>query len=275
MVEGEQARVSEEEQTRMSEEGVAPVGARPTFTVAEGLADLRRRQGPGTLKYRNAKFLSAIVPVDRKVCDALLPFGVRMAEASTALLFVADYPWTNFNSVYREAAIFLNVRHRRSQAAHCPWIVVDDDTALIGGRETLGFPKKIAEIDWVEEDYVVHATVRRRGVELLRLRGVLGDHKYTLPPIFGQPFRNVLGTFGLSVPRLVTFRTVDQPLEQRAAHVDLTVSGSYTDPLDAIVSGPPVEGHFRRVDMRVGRLPMPVGLVSPSYLVRTHPLRAS
>jgi acetoacetate decarboxylase len=188
---------------------------------------------------------------------------------------VADYPWTNFNSVYREAAIFLNVKHGPFRAAHCPWIVVDDDTALIGGRETLGFPKKIAEIDWTEDEKGARAVVRRRGVELLRMNGTYGDPVTSLPPIFNQPFRNVLGTLGLSIPRLVTFNTVDETLEGRVADVDLTVGGSYTDPLDTIIDGPPLAGHFRRVDMRVGRLPLPVGLVSPTYLLRTHPLRAS
>ncbi|WIX98174.1 acetoacetate decarboxylase family protein [Amycolatopsis mongoliensis] len=267
--------MAREQLVRMSEEGVAPMEARPSFTIAEGLADIRRRQDSRTVKYRNAKFLSVTVPVDRDRCDRLLPAGVRMAEDSTALLFVADYPWTNFNSVYREAAIFLNVKHGPFRAAHCPWIVVDDDTAMIGGRETLGFPKKIAEIDWEEAGDSVHATVRRRGVELLRLHGTKGGPRSSLPPIFNQPFRNVLGTLGLSVPRLVTFKTTDEPRELRAAEVELAVGGSFTDPLDTIVSGPPLEGHFRRVDMRVGRLPLPVGLVSPTYLLRTHPMRAS
>ncbi|WP_051792758.1 acetoacetate decarboxylase family protein [Amycolatopsis jejuensis] len=260
---------------RMSDEGVAPEGARPSFTLAEGLADIKRRQNASQVKYRDARFLSATVPVNRGQCDALLPAGVRMGEDSTALVFVADYPWTNFNSVYREAAIFLNVRHGPFRAAHCPWIVVDDDTALIGGRETLGFPKKIAEIDWVEDGDEVRASVRRRGVELLRMHGTLGAPAVSLPPIFNQPFRNVLGTLGLSIPRLVTFQTTDEPLELRTAEVDLTVGGSFTDPLDTIIAGPPESGHFRRVNMRVGRLPLPVGLVSPTFLLRTHPLRAS
>ncbi|MEV7043747.1 acetoacetate decarboxylase family protein [Amycolatopsis sp. NPDC051061] len=267
--------MAKEQLVQMSEEGVAPKDARPSFTLAEGMADIRRRQNSKTIKYRDAKFLSVTVPVDRARCDALLPAGVRMAEDSTALLFVADYPWTNFNSVYREAAIFLNVKHGPFRAAHCPWIVVDEDTAMIGGRETLGFPKKIAEIGWEENGDSVRATVRRRGVELLSLHGTLRGPRSSLPPIFNQPFRNVLGTLGLSVPRLVTFKTTDEPREMRAAEVALTVGGTFTDPLDTIVSGPPLEGHFRRVDMRVGKLPLPVGLVSPTYLVRTHPMRAS
>ncbi|MDR7328144.1 MULTISPECIES: acetoacetate decarboxylase family protein [Catenuloplanes] len=259
---------------RMSEEGVAPEGARPAFTLDEGMADIKRRQNPAKVKYRNATFLSVTVPVDRERADNLLPAGVRMAQDSTALVFVADYPWTNFNSTYREAAIFFNVRHGPFRAAHCPWIVVDDDVALIGGRETLGFPKKLAEIDWAVADGVVTATVRRRGVELLSMTGTIGDEVARVPPIFNQPFRNVLGTLGMSVPRLVTFSTVDEPIELRAADVRLTVGGSYTDPLDTIISGAPLDGHYRRVDMRVGRLPVPVGLVSPTFLIRTHPLRA-
>ncbi len=213
---------------QMSEEGVAPVDARPAFTLDEGMADIKRRQNPAKIKYRDATFLSATVPVDRERANDLLPAGVRMAEDSTALVFVADYPWTNFNSTYREAAIFLNVRHGPFRAAHCPWIVVDDDVALIGGRETLGFPKKMAEIDWAVTDGVVTASVRRRGVELLAMTGTIGDAVTSLPPIFNQPFRNVLGTLGMSVPRLVTFSTVDEPIAQHDANVQLKVGGSYT-----------------------------------------------
>ncbi len=162
-------------QVRMSEEGVAPPDARPAFTLDEGMADIKRRQNPAKVKYRNATFLSVTVPVDRERANTLLPAGVKMAEESTALVFIADYPWTNFNSTYREAALFLNVRHGPFRAAHCPWIVVDDDVALIGGRETLGFPKKIAEIDWAVTDGVVTASVRRRGVELLAMTGTIGE----------------------------------------------------------------------------------------------------
>ncbi|MFI5838798.1 acetoacetate decarboxylase family protein [Catenuloplanes sp. NPDC051500] len=259
---------------QMSEEGVAPPDARPAFTLDEGMADIKRRQNPAKVKYRNATFLSVTVPVDRERANTLLPAGVKMAEESTALVFIADYPWTNFNSTYREAAVFLNVKHGPFRAAHCPWIVVDDDVALIGGRETLGFPKKMAEIDWAVADGVVTASVRRRGVELLAMTGTIGDEVTSLPPIFNQPFRNVLGTLGMSLPRLVTFSTVDEPIEQRTADVRLTVGGSYTDPLDTIISGEPLAADFRRVDMRVGKLPRPVGLVSPTFLIRTHPLRA-
>ena len=260
---------------QMSEEGVAPADARPEFTFDEAKSDLRRRQSPQADKYKNAKFLSATVPIDRDAANHVLPAGVKMDESSTATLFVVDYPWTNFNSTYHEAALFLNVKHGPFRAAHCPWIVVDDDTALIGGRDTLGFPKKMAEIDWAERDDRVEAVVRRRGVDLIRITGRFGDEVDSVPPIFNQPFRNVIGTVGLSVPRLVTFSTVDHPLEQRAADVDLTIGGSYTDPLDTLISGPPLNAHYRRVNMRVGKLPLPVGLVSPTFLLRMHPMRDS
>ncbi|MGV9867140.1 acetoacetate decarboxylase family protein [Rhodococcus koreensis] len=259
----------------ISESGVPGVDIRPRFTFREALADLRRRDDPKRDKYRDAKFLSAVVPVDRDAANRWLPGGVRMGEDSTATIFVADYPWTNFNCVYREAAVFLNVKHGPFRAAHCPWIVVDNDAALIPGRDMLGFPKKIAEIEWAEDGEQVEAVVRRRGVELLRMSGGLGDPVESVQPIFNQPFRNVIGTVGLTLPRLVTFSTNDEPLEIRSARVSLKVGGSYTDPLDLLGFGDPLTGNFRRVNMRVGRIPMPVGLVSPTFLMRMHPLRAS
>ena len=41
------------------------------------------------------------------------------------------------------------------------------------------------------------------------------------------------------------------------------------------ISGPPLNAHYRRVNMRVGKLPLPVGLVSPTFLLRMHPMRDS
>ena len=48
------------------------------------------------------------------------------------------------------------------------------EQAVIGGRETYGEPKKIAEIDFQNDDKTVSATCSRMGVPYLEVRGNLG-----------------------------------------------------------------------------------------------------
>ena len=52
---------------------------------------------------------------------------------------------------------------------------LDDDTAMSLGRELLGFPKKMAEIDVEVGEDSARAIVRRRGVDLLAIRANLGE----------------------------------------------------------------------------------------------------
>lgn len=101
-----------EKLVEMSEEGVAPDGARTSFTLAEGWPTfvggrIRRRSSTGTPG--SFRFQSRSTGSDATTCCQV---GVRMAEDSTAILFVANHSWTNFNRIHREAALFLNVKRR-------------------------------------------------------------------------------------------------------------------------------------------------------------------
>ncbi len=49
------------------------------------------------------------------------------------------------------------------------------EQAVIGGRETYGEPKKIAQIDFRQDGERVSATVTRMGVPYLEVRGTLGE----------------------------------------------------------------------------------------------------
>src|SRR5437016_7485825 len=45
----------------------------------------------------------------------------------------------------------------------CPWMMVDDDVALIVGRELLGYPKKLGSIAWRREGDFIEGIASRRG----------------------------------------------------------------------------------------------------------------
>ena len=144
--------------------------------------------------WQNARVLWAEIPVDPGAAAQVLPPGLVLADPPTATVFVADYPFTTFGSVYREAAVLLHGIDDRGAFIHCPWMVVDDDTALILGREMLGFPKKMAEIELELDGDRAVGTVVRKGVELLRIEATVDAVDATPPPLFDRRFVNLFGS---------------------------------------------------------------------------------
>lgn len=223
---------------------------------------LRRLAFPdGGLLYRDAAYLAVEMTIGRPdVAGRWVPRPLRLA-GSTATLFTAHFAQNSFGSVYSEAGLLLPVEHGCRSAVHCPWMVVDDDVALILGRELLGYPKKLAAIEWSDDDVDVEARVTRKGQPLLTMSARLGMRRDDSPPIIGRPHRNVRG--GPVFPHLVAFTPEEVSRERRDAAVSVAVTPSDRDPLAALELHDPRDGRLHRVDLRAGRLPLPVGLASP------------
>jgi len=65
----------------------------------------------------------------------------------------------------------VGAEYRGEQGLYCLAMPVDDDTAMIAGREGVGFPKKMAEISLSRDGARVVGSVVRHGVEILRIEG--------------------------------------------------------------------------------------------------------
>ncbi len=226
---------------------------------------LLRLAPPRGLLYRDAHYLAATVEVDAAVMKRWLPFGVRLAEPARADLFAAWFPHCTYGSVYHEAGLFVHVKTLWGTGIHCPWMILDDDVALILGRELLGYPKKLGEIDWQLDGDRIEATAARRGTRLITMRGALGDVLDDAPPILGRPHRNVAGTLGLALPRLLAFTPGEHPIETRRVELDLEVGGSERDPLHLMGLGRVVDARLHRVDLSAGRPPVPLRPLSPLF----------
>lgn len=205
---------------------------------------------PEKSRWTNARVLAVDVAVDRGAAQALLPPPLVAAERAT--LFCADYPEGIYGIVYKEAAVLLHATDERGPLVHCAWIMVDDDTALIQGRELLGFPKKMAEFTWDESGDTVVGTVTRKGVELLRMEGRLGDTLGDPPPLFGRRFVNAMGSLVAGM-QLVDFAADETFRSCRTADVDVKLASSIWDPgigeLDPRPAGP---GFFAVMDFGGG-----------------------
>lgn len=231
-----------------------------------GAGALYEMVAPGRPLFRDAHYLAAEVGLDARAAAPLVPFPLRLGSPARATVFTAWFPDTSFGSVYREAGVFFHVVHGCTPAVFCPWMVVDDDVALIAGRELLGYPKKLGEISFRFEGDHIEATVNRRGAHLLTMRARVGDRLSSAPPMLGRPHRNVRTSLGVALPKLIAFTPRETIREVRHVELTLEVGGSTRDPLVSMGLGAVQAARLHRVDLAAGSLPLPVAPVSPLWL---------
>jgi acetoacetate decarboxylase len=220
--------------------------------------------------YRDAHYLVADVELDVARAKRFVPWPLRVRDR--AQLFLAFFPHNSFGSVYREAGVFFDVSHLGKRAIYSPWMLVDDDVALILGRELLGYPKKLGELAWSLDGDRIRASVARRGHELLSMDGTLGRAIDAPPPMLGRPHRNV--STGV-VPAVIAFTPRERAVEVREARLDVRIGSSERDPLGEMGFGRVLAARLHRVDIAGGGFPLPLGFVSPlayarSILLRSH-----
>ncbi|MGX9672544.1 acetoacetate decarboxylase family protein [Mycobacterium sp. HM-7] len=225
------------------------------------LADPRRSL------YRDAHYFSATVEIDPEQMQRWLPAGVRLADPARADLFVAWFPDCNYGSIYHEAGLFVHVKTMQGTGIHCPWMILDDDVALILGRELLGYPKKMGDINWVLTDTEISTVAARRGHKLLTMSGRLGEVMADPPPILARPHRNVTGLAGVFPSWVVAFTPRERVIEvRRIDDFSLEVHGSERDPIDQMGIGRVTEARLHRVDLASGWMPpIPLRPLTPLF----------
>ena len=229
----------------------------------------------GGLKlWENARFIMADVPLNQRTAGRILPWGMKLADPPTATVFVANYTKTAFFVAYKEAAVLLHVNTPLGRGFHCCWMVVDDDTALIYGRDFLGYPKKMADIYFEEEENRVRAGLDRRGIRVLAMEGRKTGTQNPPPPVFDRKTFNVggPGQFSLVQP-IWMFRAVEDIRESYTAEVDLSLSESEYDPLSRLAAGNPRNGRMVVLDILNSKYQVPVGLSGPRWFLKTFSMR--
>lgn len=206
-----------------------------------------------------------------------------MGRAPTATVFTGYFPKNTFGSVYHEAGVFFHVKHGLRSVIFCPWMLVDDDVALVTGRELLGYPKKLGQIDWSlpadasganREGDRIHGVASRRGTVLIRQEGTLGRLVTGAPPVLGRPHRNVRTSMGLSLPKLIAFTPEETAIAVREVDLTLEVRGSERDPLHEMGLGKVRRTLLYRVNLGGRSLPIPLHGVSPVWNLKQLLLRA-
>jgi acetoacetate decarboxylase len=228
--------------------------------------------------WRDASVIAADLEVNKKAAAAWLPGWLRLLEPARATVFVADYPHKLPSGVnpYRETAILLHVRLGKKQGVFCPWMLVDDDAAMLLGRESLGYPKKMGEIALEAEDGRIKASVERKGVLLLDIAGDIESEDPAPPPMFARNFFNVWGLVGFTFQKILFFSTKEEIIEAYDVSAKVSLGGSEIDPLYELGWGEVLSAHLYRLNFastRTRKLPLPLLPVSPAFMYKHWNLR--
>jgi acetoacetate decarboxylase len=204
----------------------------------------------------------------------ILPLGMRPSDPPMATFFIVNYTKTNFTVPYHEAAILIHVRTPLGIGVHCPWMVVDDDTALIYGRELLGYPKKMADFTFKEHDGKIQASVRRRGVEVLKMEGDRREVQNPAPPVMGRRTFNVsgMGQYFLFNP-IWMLKPREVIREYHTSHVHVTLKDSEYDPVSRLVSDYTEHGRIAAIDILGSKYMLPVWFAGPLWLSHVYMMR--
>jgi acetoacetate decarboxylase len=226
--------------------------------------------------WENARFVLADVPLSYDEVLKILPWGMKPSDPPMATLFIADYPRVSFPIVpYHEAAMLVHVKTPLGPGIHCCWMIVDDDTALILGREMLGYPKKFGDFEFDERDDTIHASISRRGVRVMDITAKRGMPQEPKPPVFDIKTFNVgaMGQLFVFNP-IWLFRPREIIHESFQADIKLTLRESCFDPLSSLITGEPVNGRIVLMDI-TGDSPYmaPVGVAGPGWFGRTFDMR--
>lgn len=220
--------------------------------------------------YHDAQYLTAVMHVDEKAMQPWLPSGMKLAKSKRADLFCAYFPHNVYTGAYHEAGLFVHVQVGHKTGIFCPWMILDDDRAMIIGRELLGYPKKMGEICWEHDGSTIVTKASRRGTTLIEMEAKLGERLLDAPPILGLPHRNILGGLGLGLPREVRFTPKEYPIDVRQVEMKLRFTGTRNDPIDQMGLGEVLESRLHRVDLASGWIP-PIQIPrirTPLFLLR-------
>ncbi len=187
--------------------------------------------------WTDARILMVTTDVDAAAAASFLPPGLEPTSPARSTFFVAHYPETNFGSVYNEAAILIHATDRAGSAWHCPWMVVDEDTALIYGREFLGFPKKLAGIHLDETEDLVVGSAVRRGQEILRIEADPASLADEAGPVWSERLVNAHGSVIGGMRLLEIPIWPEEVTARRVGEATVTLGDTDRDPYGRLLGG--------------------------------------
>ncbi len=124
---------------------------------------------PPPWRYRDCRILVLTLRSDPEVVKRLVPAPLVPNADGVVMMWLGNmHAIEPFELDYLEYGLGVPVEHDGKPGIYCTHLYLDDDTAIAGGREIWGWPKKLAAMAFNVEGNRVTATATRKGVEIIR-----------------------------------------------------------------------------------------------------------
>jgi acetoacetate decarboxylase len=132
-------------------------------------------------QYRGYRKLSAFCRTDADALARAMPEGLSPLS-DIMEVFVMDVPDGGPLGAYQEGGIVVPCRYGDRTGAHVLYELVSTDDSLCVGREIWGYPKKLADVRWAEnDDGTINASIARRGHPLIEMHFTPGEGEFDKP----------------------------------------------------------------------------------------------
>ena len=116
--------------------------------------------------YRNVEAVTVFYETDEDAALELLPEDLELRTPPVVCIRIFDAPFTTLGA-YSAAIIQLGCLWEGQPKAFVCYQIVTVDSAMAGGREIWGYPKKMGHVEIAKENQLITAIVERpRGIRL-------------------------------------------------------------------------------------------------------------
>ncbi len=205
------------------------------------------------VEFVGGEMLCVDIQLAQQQVAELLPPGFEPAADGRATVTVGRWR-SNSCGDFAGGAVYLASTYQGIAADYVLTMFMDQDSPLIFGRDLYGEPKKIADAELYRQGGSFTGTIRRKGVELIRIEASLGDDEGASSGT-GRNF-NIKALLsadgsGLQADPEVTLAEFDTRMSsQRRGEGVLTLRGSRHDPLDDLAIVGVMGARFVEADMK-------------------------
>jgi acetoacetate decarboxylase len=226
--------------------------------------------------WEDTTFILVDVPLNPEESNKILPLLMCLDRPHRATFFIAKYGRTAFTGTYNEAALLVHVCTPLGKGVYCPWMIVNDDTALIYGRELLGYPKKMAEIPFDDDGKIINASLTRRGIEVISVSAERVKKEDNPGPVLEMKTFNFGGMWqSFAYNPIWLFKPREVIHESYTAQALLDIRQSDYDPIRDLIADykNPLDARIVKTDILGSRMIWPVGITGVRVFGNTFNLR--
>jgi acetoacetate decarboxylase len=123
--------------------------------------------GKPPLVWRDMRVQLVVYETDIENVQRVIPEPLE-ARTNKVITWVSEFELGTTQGAFKEAAIYVQVRHGEVEGDYEPFLYVNSHLPLTGGREIWGYQKKMAEIGLFYEHEAVRGQVNRLGHQILK-----------------------------------------------------------------------------------------------------------